>query len=109
MTRSVTWRGNDDNCAIAENVVVAVQNLGFAVLERCEPRSSSILLLRRLFGKHHIPLGSGGKPSGTRKFIPVGGVIVVIMREGQVSDVRRFVPDFRQLPAQRFVDRRSRL
>src|SRR5215472_10917532 len=79
---------------VTEHIIITVEQPGFGVLEGTESNGGVVLLLRRLFGKHHGSLGLLGKPDRTCKLVGVGCMIVMVMRHGKIGYVRGLKANF---------------
>jgi hypothetical protein len=104
MTRRVARRQLDHDGAIAEDVVIGGRNDDrLAVFER-RVVGRIHLFVRKRGREHGVALHLAHQPCGARELVGVGYVIVVIMREGQVLDIRRLVTNLLHLRLQRLCN-----
>src|SRR5437899_1337916 len=94
----------DDDGPIAEHIMlIALENESLAVPERCIARRLSYAGRPR--GEHRVALVLPHEPGGGCEFVRVSGVIVMVVRKGEVGYVGRRIAQLSQLNLQRFDHR----
>src|SRR5262249_2401165 len=111
VARRVSRTELDNDGSVTENVMVFAveeQRPGlFEVPILVRIRSASCAGLR--FGEHGVTFDFLDDPRRARDQIGIGNMIAMVMRESQICDVARRIPDLRKLRQQRFRDGESSL
>ena len=103
MPRRVAWRELDDHAPIAEDVVIGVVDHRRLAVLQCAVEARIGKPWWRI-GEHGVAFGFLHEPRGRSKVVGVGGVVVVVVRQGEIRDAIGRVANLGQLGLERLGD-----